>query len=364
MERFVGLISGTSGDGIDAAVVLTDGDSARCEIYRCYAFETSLAQRLQQGLSDARGLPPEEIDQLDQALACAFADAALEIIADADLSPTDIAAIGSHGQTLIHDIESNPPRSVQLGDPQRIADRTRIVTVGDFRSADIEAGGQGAPLAPAFHAAVLRDDAARGVLNLGGISNLTVIEPGLPVRGFDIGPANTLLDAWHREHGRGDFDEDGAWAQSGSADPELLLRLLDDPFFAAPPPKSTGRDHFTLAWLRARGVDDLAPADVQATLLALTVETVRDHVDRFAATATEVLVCGGGIHNDWLMRCLAQRLSIPVRSIASLGLDPDAIEASTFAWLAARTIAGLTGNLPEVTGARGAVVLGRILHPM
>jgi anhydro-N-acetylmuramic acid kinase len=364
MQRFVGLISGTSGDGIDAAIISTDGTlEIRTESYRCIPFSEGLAQRLQHGLSHARELGAAEIESLDEELADAFANAALDIIETAGLSASDITAVGSHGQTLIHDMDAQPPQSLQVGDPQRIADLTGLTTVGDFRTADIQAGGQGAPLAPAFHAAVLGDSQARGVLNLGGISNLTVIQPGQDVIGFDIGPANTLLDAWFRLHMVGDFDTDGDWASSGTIDQALLTRLLDDPFFMAEPPKSTGRDHFTLDWLRTRCVDPIAPEDVQATLVALTTRTIADHVERYAPAIEEILICGGGVHNRALMDGLRSRIRVPVISSAERGLDPDSVEACTFAWIASRTLADLPGNLPSVTGAREARVLGRLFHP-
>jgi len=363
MGRYVGLISGTSGDGIDAAVVVTDGLQARCEAYRCYPYAGALGEAIQDALSRGRELQADAIQELDHSIGGAFADAALAVVAAAGLDMDAVDAIGSHGQTLLHDADSVPIRSLQVGDPQLIADRTGRVTVGDFRSADIAEGGQGAPLAPAFHAAALGDGVARGVLNLGGISNLTVIEPGRPVRGFDIGPANTLMDAWYRSHRDGDYDAAGSWAASGQVDDGLLSRLLTDPYFAAAPPKSTGRDTFTLGWLRDRDLSGVAPVDVQATLAALTVASVADHVRRYAPAATEIVCCGGGVHNDHLMASLATASPVPVRSAAELGLDPDAVEACTFAWLAARTLAGLPGNLPEVTGARRAVVLGRVFKP-
>jgi anhydro-N-acetylmuramic acid kinase len=363
MRRFVGLISGTSGDGIDAAIVLTDGHAARCEAYRCYPFEATLATALQRDLSRARDLQRTEIDRLDRALGDAFADAAIAVIADAGLDPAQITAIGSHGQTLIHEADAEPPRTLQVGDPQLIATRTGLTTVGDFRSADLAAGGQGAPLAPAFHASVLGEEVARCVLNLGGIANLTIIQPGDPVRGFDLGPANTLMDAWYRQHQDGPFDEGGRWASSGSVDAGLLARLLDEPFFAAPPPKSTGRDTFTLAWLSAHGVDALPPADVQATLVQLTTDLVDEHMRQHAPGTTELLICGGGVHNQHLMARIGRISGLTVRSTADIGLDPDAVEACTFGWLAARALAGLPGNLPEVTGANDAVVLGQVFEP-
>ncbi|HLM52993.1 MAG TPA: anhydro-N-acetylmuramic acid kinase, partial [Pseudoxanthomonas sp.] len=225
--------------------------------------------------------------------------------------------------------------------------------------------GHGAPLMPGFHGALLRSDAEdRAVLNLGGIGNFTLLPAAGETRGFDTGPANALLDAWCQRHtGRG-YDEGGALAAAGCIDPDLLARLLDDPWFALPPPKSTGREHFHLRWLQAR-LDGLAPspADVQATLLALSAATVADALNTAQPSTARVLVCGGGVHNPALMAAIAERLpQAAVQSTAAYGLDPDYVEAMGFAWLARETLAGRPGNLPSVSGARGPRVLG-VVYP-
>ena len=243
-----------------------------------------------------------------------------------------------------------------------IAERTGILTVADFRRADVAAGGHGAPLLPALHAAVFADPATpRAILNLGGIANLTLLGHGHDVLGFDTGPANCLLDAWAARHLGTARDDNGAWAQSGRVDRVLLANWLTDPYFAAAPPKSTGREVFNLDWLDARLPTSLVPADVQATLLALTTRSIADALRTHGRGAREVFGCGGGVHNAALMDALRSELAgVRVATTAALGLDPDYVEAAGFAWLARARVAGLPGNLPSVTGARGLRVLGAI----
>jgi anhydro-N-acetylmuramic acid kinase len=255
---------------------------------------------------------------------------------------------------------------LQLGDANVIAELTGITTVADFRRRDMAAGGQGAPLAPAFHAAMLpRDARARVVLNLGGIANVTILPAAASrtVTGFDTGPASCLLDAWTLQHLGKPFDAEGAFAARGRVDLGLLARLLDDPYFATPPPKSTGREVFHLTWLqeRLRGLT-IAPADVQATLVALSAHSIADAVRLHAPEASEVLVCGGGVHNPVLMQAIAGELApVPVTSTAGRGIDPDFVEALLFAWLARERVAGRTvETVAAATGARGARVLGGV----
>ena len=361
---FLGLISGTSADGIDAALVRFE---PCCELVhgRTYAWNEELRARLVelgQG-GDARSL--DELGALDVRVARAFADAALRLLDEAGMAPGQIVALGSHGQTVRHRPGGEFPFTWQMGDGNVIAELSGIPTVSDFRRRDVAAGGHGAPLMPAFHAALLRSDAEdRAVLNLGGIGNFTLLPAAGDIRGFDTGPANALLDAWCQRHtGRG-YDEGGALAAAGRPDPHLLARLLDNPWFALPPPKSTGREHFHLRWLQAR-LDGLAlsPADVQATLLALSAATVADALNSAQPSTARVLVCGGGVHNPALMAAIAGRLPrAAVQSTAAYGLDPDYVEAMGFAWLARQTLAGRPGNLPSVSGARGPRVLG-VVHP-
>jgi len=364
-ELYLGLISGTSADGIDAALVSFDpAPCLRASLTTPYSI--ALRERIL-ALAQGDGLIAlEEVGALDVEIAQQFAQAANRLLRREGIAPAAIAGLGSHGQTVRHRPLEHPPFTLQLGDPNVIAELTRITTVADFRRRDVAAGGQGAPLAPAFHVAMLaRDTRTRVVLNLGGIANLTILsgQTDAALVGFDTGPASCLLDAWAHEQLGLAFDASGAFAARGQVDGRLLMRLLDDPYFAAPPPKSTGREVFHLTWLQAR-LDGLTttPADVQATLVALTAQTVADAVRAHAPDACEVLACGGGVHNRVLMQALARQLdSIPVASTATRGIDPDFVEAMLFAWLARERMAGRAlRDVADATGARGARVLGGI----
>ena len=361
---FLGLISGTCVDGIDAALVAFD-PAPRVVFGRTYPLGAGLAQDvLRRSQMDAE-TSLDDVARLDTRLGQAFARAALDALADSGVAAAQVVAIGSHGQTLRHYPRGPTPFSQQLGDPNVIAEATGITTVADFRRRDVAAGGQGAPLMPAFHAAVMHSpDEDRAILNLGGIANLTLLPRRGDVRGFDTGPANGLMDAWCLRHRGLPYDRDGAFGREGRVDEALLARLLAEPWFALPPPKSTGRDQFQLAWLQARlDGNALEPADVQATLCELSAATVADALRATLPGTGRLLVCGGGVHNPLLMERLAARLpGVAVASTASIGLDPDFIEAAGFAWLARETLAGRPGNLPSVTGARGPRVLGAIHH--
>ena len=359
---FLGLISGTSVDGIDAALVAFD-PAPRLVFGHTYPLDAALAQDvLRRSQADA-STTLDDIGRLDTRLGQAFAQVALAALADAGVAASQVTAIGSHGQTLRHDPRGAAPFTQQLGDANIIAEATGITTVADFRRRDVAAGGQGAPLMPAFHAAVMHSpEEDRAILNLGGIANLTLLPRQGEVRGFDTGPANGLMDAWCMRHRGLPYDRDAAFAREGRVHDALLARLLAEPWFAQPPPKSTGRDQFQLAWLQShRDNEAIAPADVQATLCELTAVTVADGLRATLPGARRLLACGGGVHNPLLMQRLAHRLpGVSVASTASIGLDPDFIEAAGFAWLARETLAGRPGNLPGVTGARGLRVLGAI----
>ncbi|MEJ2688052.1 MAG: anhydro-N-acetylmuramic acid kinase [Gammaproteobacteria bacterium] len=366
-EMFIGLMSGTSVDGVDAALVDFSGPFPRLIASCDYPLEAELRQTL---LALAEDRVERAIDQLGEAdviVAERFAAAVGRLLAEAGVPASEITAIGSHGQTIRHRPTGPAPFTLQIGDPNVIAERTGITTVADFRRRDLAAGGQGAPLAPAFHAAVFRaEQEDRVVVNIGGMANITILpaDRSLAVSGFDTGPGNALLDAWIGRHQEATFDRDGAWAAGGRVWPELLERLLAEPYFAAPPPKSTGREQFHLRWL-----DDVLAAlgtagptaDVQATLCALTAETIAAAIEDQAPAARRVLVCGGGAYNGELMKRLGARLgSRIVQSTAAYGVDPEWVEAVAFAWLARQTLAGQPGNLPAVTGARGERVLGAV----
>ncbi|MCI2263865.1 anhydro-N-acetylmuramic acid kinase [Xanthomonas indica] len=363
---FLGLMSGTSADGIDAALVRFGHDGRpHLQLGRTYAWapqQRAALIALGEG-GDITSL--DALGRLDAEVAIAFAEAALRLLEDAGVAPAAVRAIGSHGQTVRHRPLADPAFTWQLGDGNRIAELTGIATVCDFRRRDVAAGGHGAPLMPAFHAAMLgaaHED--RAVLNLGGIGNLTLLPARGAVRGFDTGPANALLDAWCQRHQGQPYDAGGAFAASGAVDADLLQRLLADAWFALPPPKSTGREQFHLRWLEAcLETPAPAPAAVQATLLELTVATIADALLAQQPATRQLLVCGGGVHNPVLLARLQARLpGVQVQSTQAQGLDPDYIEAMGFAWLARQTLAGLPGNLPSVSGARGPRILGAI-HP-
>ncbi|AKC86553.1 anhydro-N-acetylmuramic acid kinase [Pseudoxanthomonas suwonensis] len=374
---FLGLISGTSADGIDAALVEFPDDAGtaglRLRAARTQPWAPALRERL---VALGQGGEPASLDELgrlDVQVAQAFAAAALGLLDEAGVAPAQVAAIGSHGQTLRHRPHGDAPFTLQVGDGNVIAERTGIATVADFRRRDVAAGGHGAPLVPAFHAALLHTpDEDRAVLNLGGIANYTLLpragapgsdDPGQAVRGFDTGPANALLDAWCLRHTGEGFDADGAFAASGQVDAALLARLLEEPWFALPPPKSTGREQFHLDWVQSKLHGDESPADVQATLLELSAATIAGALLAHQPGTARVIACGGGVRNPQLLARIAARLpDAALESTAAHGLDPDFVEAMAFAWLARQTLAGLPGNLPAVTGARGPRVLG-VVHP-
>ena len=360
---YIGLISGTSADGIDAALVRF---APRCEmlIGRTFPWQPALRERFVALGQGGEIASLDEWGMLDVAAAEAFAAAALALAAEAGMPAGRIRAIGSHGQTVRHRPQARHPFTLQLGDGSVIAERTGIATACDFRRRDVAAGGQGAPLVPAFHAALLHaPDEDRAVLNLGGIGNYTLLPRTGDVRGFDTGPANALMDAWCLRHTGATFDADGRLAATGQVDAGLLARLLDDPWFALPPPKSTGREQFHLDWVDAHLHGHERVEDVQATLLELTALTVADALKATQASTTRVLACGGGVRNPLLMARIAALLpGMRIESTAVHGLDPDYVEAMAFAWLARETLAGRPGNLPAVTGARGPRVLG-VIHP-
>lgn len=365
-QYFLGLISGTSADGIDAALVGFADDSAHAPPQLVFglteAWEPALRERLVALGQHAGTLTLDELGELDVRIGRAFADAAQAVLDASGIDRKSLLAIGSHGQTLRHRPHGAFPFTLQLGDPSSIAESCGVRVVADFRRRDVAAGGHGAPLVPAFHAATLHSNTEnRAVLNLGGIANFTLLPKLGPVRGFDTGPANGLMDAWCLRHMGKPYDDNGGFAEQGQVDEDLLSRLLDEPWFALPPPKSTGRDQFHLPWVESKLIGDEAPADVQATLLALSVRTITDALRAAQPGTQRVIACGGGVRNRVLMDWLAQALpGIVVGSSATHGLDPDFVEAMAFAWLARETLACRPGNLPAVTGAAGLRVLGAV----
>lgn len=359
MTLVVGLMSGTSLDGIDAALVDFSLPRPRT-LGTCWLAYPDPIRDEALALQAPTGNELHRAARLANSLARSYAAAVSGLLASTGHDSGQIAAIGCHGQTVRH--QPGQGYTIQLNNPALLAELAGIPVVADFRSRDIAAGGQGAPLVPAFHAAAFADPVEhRVVLNLGGIANLTDLNPGKAVRGFDCGPGNLLLDAWAERHLGQRYDKDGEWATSGKPIARLLQALLADNYFAAPPPKSCGRDEFNLAWLERHLAEDDRAEDVQASLLELTATSVASAISRWCGTPHTVLVCGGGAHNTALMRRL-QDLTGACRVIStdSVGQGADWVEAVAFAWLAWRTLRGEAGNLAEVTGASGERVLGAI----
>jgi anhydro-N-acetylmuramic acid kinase len=358
-EFLVGLMSGTSLDGVDAALVAFDAKGPHCLATHYLPYPDEVRR-------EALGLQEAGSDQLRRSLRLAnrladiYAATTNELLARTATPASAIRAIGCHGQTLAHAPAEG--YSLQLANPARLVEKTGLTVVADFRSRDIAAGGHGAPLVPAFHDAVFRTpDAHRVIVNIGGIANLTDLAPGVPTRGFDCGPGNMLLDAWAARHTGKPYDEGGRWAREGRVLPALLQRLREHPFFGGSPPKSCGREEFGIGWLESSLAGGESPPDVQATLVALTASTIAEAIERWCGRPTELYVCGGGAHNESLMLELGNMLpGVAVRTTDALGLPTGWVEAAAFAWLAWRTLHGQHGNLPEVTGARGPRVLGAI----
>jgi anhydro-N-acetylmuramic acid kinase len=358
---FVGLMSGTSVDAVDVALVDMDISPPCLLTARNHPFPPDLRKDIRR-LATQPTVDTGEMGRLDARTGELFAEAALSLIKDAGFEPRDITAIGSHGQTIRHQPNASPPCSVQIGDPNIIVERTGILTVADFRRADMAAGGQGAPLAPAFHAAAFQSEIQnRAILNIGGIANVTQLPISARVTGFDTGPGNTLMDAWARKYLQAEYDEAGSWAREGTVDEKLLKRLLNDSFFKKTPPKSTGTEYFNLEWLEGHLKGWSNAEDVQATLTLLTARSAARAIQSASIQPRRVLVCGGGVHNAYLMELLAAELAgIDVSSTAAVGVDPDWVEAMAFAWLAHRTLAGKPGNITSVTGANHPTVLGGV----
>ncbi len=359
-ELYIGLMSGTSMDGIDAALV--DFTESQAKLINTYSHPWPEA--VQQALVRARDIPDDELSSLsslDLNVAKIFAEACVRVLQDTPYNTLDIIAIGSHGQTIRHRPDIDKPFSLQLGNAKRIAGLTGIDVISDFRTADIKAGGQGAPLAPAFHQAVFHHDKVnRVIVNIGGISNITVLpeDKNLAVTGFDCGPGNTLMDAWIAKHKQQHYDAEGVFAASGKTNATLLAKLLMDDYFQLAPPKSTGFEYFNLEWLGKYIDKEMDSADVQSTLCDLTAISIIRAINQYAAITDEIVICGGGAHNKELMRRLQAISKCPVATSEELGIHPDWVEAMAFAWLAYQHNHQLTGNLPSVTGANKAVILG------
>jgi anhydro-N-acetylmuramic acid kinase len=363
-ELHVGIMSGTSLDGIDTALVAFPGGKPKllATHYRPYAPE------LKQTLLALHHPSANEIHQSQLAaneLAREYAAATKALLKQAELSAAEITSIGCHGQTIRHCPEHG--YTLQIGNHALLAELSGIKVVGDFRSSDIAAGGHGAPLVPAFHDMTLRHpEVHRVIVNIGGIANLTNLPPGAATLGFDCGPGNMLMDAWISRHQGAAFDNHGAWAASGKVIAPLLQALLKEPYFSAAPPKSCGRDLFNMDWLNAHLQGNEAPADVQATLLALTCNSITSAIKQFCPGAEEIYLCGGGAHNGALVSALEHSLpNCRIQLTDALGVGADWMEAIAFAWLARQALHGKPANLPLVTGAAHPCILGAIYpsHP-
>ena len=359
-------MSGTSMDSLDAALV----DFSATTPHVLCTHRVPITEQFKIRLLALCELPQHpQLATLDNELGLQFAELVVTLLQKANMTGADIRAIGSHGQTVFH----QPPQqqqagfSVQIGDPNLIALRSGITTVADFRRKDIAAGGQGAPLVPAFHRAVFHSSANnRVIVNIGGMANITILPAQGSVTGFDTGPGNVLLDTWIQKNRQQAYDHGGQWARQGKIQPAQLEAFLAEPFFKKAAPKSTGRELFNQHWLE-NYVSAQSPAvsavDVQATLTALTAKSISTAIKTYAPATDEVFICGGGAHNHFLVDLLQDDLRIKIADTSALGIDPDWVEASAFAWLAKQTMENKPGNLPEVTGARQAVVLGGIYLP-
>lgn len=367
-ELYIGLMSGTSADSIDAALV--DLGGGQCHLLGTHSSDISDLKEEIHSLAQPGDNEIQRLGHLDRELGIRFAETTNQLLGLQNLKPGDVRAIGSHGQTLRH----RPPApeeghafSLQVGDPNTIAHHTGITTIADFRRKDIALGGHGAPLVPAFHRAVFHAPGiTRAIVNIGGIANITLLhsDPRRPVQGYDTGPGNGLMDAWTLRHLGHHYDAEGAWSRQGKTIPSLLQDLLNTPYLAQPAPKSTGRELFNIDWLdRQLQQSDASyeDADVQATLLDFTAETICAAILGHEAKVDEVYLCGGGAHNSALREKIRERLQpIDVNDTDALGIPADWVEAVAFAWLAQQTLLGRPGNAPDVTGARAAAVLGAI----
>ncbi|RUR41155.1 anhydro-N-acetylmuramic acid kinase [Vreelandella populi] len=369
---YLGLMSGTSLDGIDVALISIEPSSPPWLVATHAEPMPDVLHSALLALCHAEQTRFAKLAFAEDAFCRLQAQAVKALLNKQGLSPRDICAIGSHGQTVEHapgGHHDGPAYTLQLDNPSLLAELTGCTVVADFRRRDLAAGGQAAPLAPAFHQALFgRHTHEQLILNLGGFANVTWLprDPHQPVMGFDTGPANVLLDAWFAEHQTGRFDQSGAWAASGKTDHALLSRLLAEPFFHQPPPRSTGRELFHLTWLKQQLTGKEAPVDVQATLAELTAISVARGIEQLLPERPSVtlITCGGGAHNNYLMTRLAHHLpNATLTSPSAYGWPEDWIEAGAFAWLAHQRLHLQPGNLPSVTGARGYRVLGGIYAP-
>ncbi len=364
-EYYIGLMSGTSVDGIDAGLYDFSDNQTHVVDFYYLPYPADIKQTIHSICNLHQPISLLGYGTLDTQLGHLYAEACLNLLEQANINASLIKAIGNHGQTLYHSPNTKFPFTLQIGDANIISQQTGITTITDFRRRDIAAGGQGAPLVPTFHQKMFHSSKENRVIaNIGGIANLTILPKDRKekILGFDTGPGNTLMDYWVSKHSNAKIDKDGNWANSGNIQPALLNTLKKDSYFAINPPKSTGTEYFSPSWLtkKLQHLPDYPPEDVQRTLCQFTAETIADALLKYAPKTDKLFICGGGIHNSTLFNSLKQLIDISMASTETEGVPPDQVEAMAFAWLARQTLLGLTGNLPETTGAKEAVILGAI----
>ena len=365
-DFYIGLMSGTSLDGIDAALVEFNNDQFNLIATHHHAIPAELCETLKKLTLNDPTCSLDTLGEADAELGEIFADAVNELLKQSNTQPSIIKAIGSHGQTIRHRPDAKHPFTLQIADANKITHITGITTVADFRRRDMAANGEGAPLAPAFHNTFFRSTQEnRAIVNIGGIANITFLpaDKNKTCQGFDTGPGNMLMDAWIQKHKNQNYDQQGEWAASNSVDQKLVHHLMQEPFILQAPPKSTGREHYNLHWLDEQlcHFSNLSAGTIQASLCEFTAQSIQLAVDNYSAEINTMIICGGGAHNKHLMHLLQQQLPrINIKTSDVYGLHPDWVEAVAFAWLAKQTINKKAGNLPEVTGANEAVILGSI----
>lgn len=364
-DFYIGLMSGTSADGIDATLIEINEHQVTIKAHLDTPYDTLLRDRIL-GLCSPADNEIDRMGALDQQLGKAFAQAVKQLLEQAEMNPQDISGIGSHGQTIRHRPLGASPFTLQIADPNQIAHITGITTIADFRRRDMAARGQGAPLSPAFHrAAFSQPQQQRLIINIGGMANISELAGEALVSGFDTGPGNALMDAWIERHQGLKYDSNGDWASRGQVIPELLSLLLKHPYLSKPTPKSTGREDFHLDWLDQQLeliTGTTTPVDVQATLLEFTCQSISLHIAQLREAPDDIYICGGGAMNLALMHRLSTLCPCAVQSTEQLGIDPQQVEGAAFAWLAHQTLSRATGNSPSVTGATQEVVLGGVYY--
>ncbi len=359
MRLFIGLMSGTSMDGIDAALVDADTNTLIAGITRPYCEK---AKQFLYEVLTGESTGPAALSQLNTLLGREFGFAVQQLLSTVNVASEQVIAIGSHGQTICHDATAEIPYTVQLGCPHTIAEITGITVVADFRTRDLVIGGQGAPFAPIYHQTLFgKESLPLAVVNIGGIANVTYLMQGTMVSGYDVGPGNCLLDRWIQHHLGLAYDAGGEWAATGQVIAPLLSSLLADPYFKLPAPKSLGKEYFSSAWLEQYLSPDFLPNDVQATLLAFTATSIADAIRQGPSQLKRVAICGGGVHNIGLLQALTKQLpDLQVDSTSALGVSPDFMEAMMFAWFADQALKRISLDLTGITGAKHSAIFGAI----